>query len=151
MNLDHKDNTFTLDWDICGVGEFQRRIKEILNLPEVVGLRWRTSARGGYHVKVQLLHKEYVLPYRRRFADDGRRIVNDLLNRPRHIHDILWDTKNVHGIKWTAGEWHDMTKHTCNCLNCTCYYEGQCTQNDCVCCTHLQSLDAMGVFENEIS
>ena len=105
MNLDTKARLFTLDWDDITTRELEGRLREIARHPMVKSVSFRSSANSGYHIQVRTYEEVEILRLRRRFRDDGRRIVNDILNRPPHIHDILWDSKRIDGIIFQAGDW----------------------------------------------
>lgn len=105
MNLDHTSTYYTLDWDDITLQECKDRLRFIAQHPQTHSVQYRQSANSGYHVKVGLRKRMAVLPLRRKYRDDGRRIINDILNRPTHIHDILWDTKLIATQAFTAGKW----------------------------------------------
>ncbi len=94
MKLDHLSKSLTLDWDNISIDEaFKRCLYILKNHCNVRKLMLSLSPHKGFHVRVFLFGYACILPLRRIWKDDGRRLVNDILNRPDHIHDILWTRK----------------------------------------------------------
>ena len=84
------------DWDritnakalerVCWIWDNNRNIKH---------LKLSRSPCNGYHVRLWFFKWVNVAEYRRKYLDDGRRLVHDLIDNPDHIHDILWNEKEV--------------------------------------------------------
>lgn len=108
MNLDHRAKYYTLDYDRCTYKRLLAWLFWILLDKDTKRLMYRRSPRRkGYHVFVRTKHEVVVAKKRRKFRDDPRRLVHDLLNRPSHIHDVLWSQKRVKGKVYKAGKWSE--------------------------------------------
>ena len=106
MKLDYKSTRYTLDYDNTTYKRLLAKIFYILLDKNTKCLRFRKSPRkNGFHVEVKTKILVHVLKKRRKFRDDGRRIIHDILNRPDHIHDVLWCQKRIKGKLYKAGKW----------------------------------------------
>jgi len=106
MKLDYKNTRYTLDYDCCTYKQLLSRIFYILLDRTTKRLRYRRSARKkGYHVEVQTIQPVLVLRKRKKFRDDPKRLIHDIMNRPDHIHDVLWTRKTINGKVYNAGKW----------------------------------------------
>lgn len=101
MNQWTTSKYITLDWDDISINEARSRIEWIRsNYINIQKLVLSLSPLSGFHVRISFYHPVLVAKVRRSLKDDGNRLVNDLLNRPNHIHDILWVRKNYQGLAW---------------------------------------------------
>ena len=94
-------NQIRLDWDDITLEECRNRVEQIkLNLL-VQLIEQRLSPRSGYHIIVSLYNHlpiTRIWYLRRLWGDDGNRLVQDVLNYPRHYRDVLFRKK---------GDWHE--------------------------------------------
>lgn len=101
LNQQTTSKYITLDWDDISINEAKRRIdwirKEYISIQKLV---LSQSPLSGFHVRISFYNAVLIAKMRRNLKDDGNRLVNDLLNRPNHIHDILWVRKNYQGWAW---------------------------------------------------
>ena len=110
MRLSQKAKSLTLDWDNISIDEAYKRVDYILeNHCNVRKLMLSLSPHKGFHVRVSLFGFATILPLRNEWKDDGRRVVNDILNRPDHVHDILWLRKTD-----SRGTWEEKHLKTWN-------------------------------------
>ena len=94
MKQSFKDTYITLDWDRITIEKAKERIKFIWQSdPNIKHLKLSLSPMNGYHVRIWFYKWVKVAELRRKFLDDGRRLVHDLIDNPDHIHDILWNEK----------------------------------------------------------
>ena len=105
LNPNLKAKYFTLDWDNISIDEARKRIDYIMeNYANVAKLSLSLSPTKGFHVRIWTHGITNICMMRKELKDDGRRLVNDILNRPDNIHDVLWTRKTVSGIVWEAKE-----------------------------------------------
>ena len=105
MSPDFKSKYITLDWDNISIDEANKRMQYILdNYANVKQFVLSLSPTKGFHCRITLYSASNVARLRKEWKDDGRRLVNDLLNRPDRIHDILWSRKTLYGITWEEKE-----------------------------------------------
>ena len=117
---------FTLDWDNISIDEAQRRIMFILdNYANIQELVLSLSPLKGFHVRCWCFSDTNIPEIRKQLADDGRRLVNDLVNSPDTIHDILWSRKTLSGITWEAKPLIRIVIKTC------CGLKNQTSLSDC--------------------
>ena len=103
MRIDYNSKTFTLDWDDITIGELRRRLAFMeKTLSSLRRYTVSLSPMSGYHIRVECHGPVCVATMRDVYKDDGRRLVNDILNRPDYIHDILWSRKTNHGVSWES-------------------------------------------------
>ena len=103
MNPDLMTKYITLDWDNISIDEAKRRVYFILmEHPDLQELVLSLSATKGFHCRVTFNYHVHNASLRRRYKDDGRRLVNDIINRDNNAHNILWHRKVVQGQVWTA-------------------------------------------------
>lgn len=100
MNPDYKAKYFTLDWDNISIDEARNRFYELCESDDISEAHLALSGTKGFHVRCHTRNTIIVANLRRKWKDDGRRLVNDILNRDGNVHDILWTRKTVHGITW---------------------------------------------------
>ena len=95
----------TLDWDNIGIDEEKKRIDLICKEhPNFTRLVLSFSPTKGWHCRVNFNYFVHNASLRRRYKDDGRRLVNDLLNRDNHAHNILWTRKVIQGKVYKSQE-----------------------------------------------
>lgn len=102
MNLNERSKIITLDWD--NITPYQARLwcAVIYRRFSVVSVALFQSPTKGFHCIVTFAFDVNVLRARRMFKDDGNRIINDIFNRPPHIHDVLWTSKTKYNVRWYA-------------------------------------------------
>ena len=85
---------FTLDWDKITIEQAEYRVKHMWMTNKLIKrLKFSMSPFNGFHVRCWT-HKEIIIAdLRRKYLDDGRRLIHDLIDNPDHIHDILWNEK----------------------------------------------------------
>lgn len=106
MKLDYKNTRYTLDFDNTTYKELLAKIFAVSIDKDTLRLKYRRSCRrNGYHVVVETKVPVLVLPKRKKFGDDRKRMMHDILNRPDHIHDVLWSRKTINGRVYRAGKW----------------------------------------------
>lgn len=106
MRLNFTADRYTLDWDNCSYLELRQRLYYVLNDETTAALKFRKSCRKkGYHVLVYTNIKVVVAKMRRKYWDDKKRLLHDILNRPDYIHDVLWTQKRIKGKLYKAGRW----------------------------------------------
>lgn len=94
-------NQIRLDWDDITWDDCRARLLVIKEELLVQCIELRFSPRSGFHVMVSLytdLPITRIWYLRRLWGDDGNRLVQDVLNYPRHYRDVLFKKK---------GEWHE--------------------------------------------
>jgi len=105
LDLNHKAKYFTLDWDNISIDEAHSRLNFIFeNYSNIKKIVLYMSPTKGFHCRVWCYGTTNIAMMRNELKDDGRRLVNDILNRPDNIHDILWTRKALSGIIWESKE-----------------------------------------------
>lgn len=102
MNLNTRAKVITLDWDQIPIYDAYKRCEEIFSQFIVSSVTLKRSPTKGFHVIVHFHIDVNVVQQRYKMGDDPYRLLNDILNRPAHIHDILWDRKIIMGKSWRS-------------------------------------------------
>lgn len=100
MNVIAEAKYFTLDWDRITIEEAKRRYYKLVSCDYIQKAYLSLSPTKGFHVRVHTNMPINIAHMRNIWKDDGRRLVNDILNRDCGTHDILWTGKVVHGIRF---------------------------------------------------
>lgn len=96
MNPELQDNYFTLDWDRITIEQAVYRIKDMwMRNKMIMRLKLSMSPLNGFHVRAWTFKDINVANYRRKYLDDGRRLVHDLIDNPDNVHDVLWNEKEI--------------------------------------------------------
>lgn len=108
-------NKITLDWDDCTADEARTRLYIIyLNYDHVIKeMQWRFSARKGFHVRIILninIGRQASYLLRRKWWDDGNRLVLDILRGDKQPQQVLWTKKHTHGFSTEVSDWYDWRK-----------------------------------------
>ena len=91
----------TLDWDMITIEEARSRMYQFCEeFPNFSQLVLSLSATKGFHLSATFSYHVPNLLIRRKYKDDGRRVVNDIINCDNNAHNILWSRKVVSGQKW---------------------------------------------------
>lgn len=101
MNVDTQGKYLTLDWDNISKDVAINRVQEICDSdPNLEKLQLSRSPTKGFHCRIYFFRPVNIVEMRHKLNDDPRRLLNDILNRPAHIHDILWSRKTIHTIPY---------------------------------------------------
>ena len=110
MKLEKKDFYFTLDWDNIDITEAKMRFIRICGEEPVYKVALYLSALSGWHIEAWTFKPIIIALIRKRWGDDGNRLVHDLIDRcDSNVHDVLWQIKYVGPNKFYQREvstWH---------------------------------------------
>jgi len=110
LKLNFKDYYFTLDLDKIDIIEAGKRFNMIIKEQPVFRVILYLSSWNGWHIEAFCYEKIHVAKVRRRYKDDGARLIHDLIDRmDSKVHDVLWQEKNIGPYKFNqmkVTEWH---------------------------------------------
>ena len=96
-------NLIRLDWDDITYAECKERISQIKEDSQVRQIRLLFSPRSGFHILVfSYFHMpiQAIWTLRRKWRDDGNRLVQDILNYPAYHRDVLFQRKGAEFEEW---------------------------------------------------
>ena len=110
MKLNKKDFYFTLDWDNIDIKEASERYKMMIKAEPIYHIKFYLSAMSGWHIEAWTYKPVIIAQIRKRWGDDGNRLVHDLIDRcDSNVHDVLWQIKYVGPNKFyqkLVTSWH---------------------------------------------
>ena len=110
LKHDLLDYYFTLDLDQTPIEEAIKRFYTIIDNEPVHRVILYLSARSGFHIEAFTYRKVLIAFTRRKYGDDGQRLIHDLIDRlDSDVHDVLWQVKQVGPYNFKQvkiKEWH---------------------------------------------
>ena len=102
IDRDTRRHSVSLDWDYVRFRTAMRRMYQISTMPYVENVVLMQSATKGYHCLIDFDRPVHIALVRFDLDDDPRRLLHDLLDKPRDIDTLSWDHKWKYGRLWEA-------------------------------------------------
>lgn len=118
MDIDFQSNNVTLDWDNISIDTAKKQAELIFTLDEnVKTLVLYQSARKGFHCDIYTFRAVHNAGFRRKWKDDGLRIIHDLLQDNDVWNDLLFTCKiDKHGLRWDSHKIMELQRFKAKCF-----------------------------------